>query len=94
MPRSRRKHMKKDVKVRPNRPTFVNELSDADMDRRYDSSHPLWDTYPKCHIQLNDSFHDDSAIYRGGHDRNEVFHSKKTPHFKQKLEHNPPRVMI
>ena len=36
--------MKKDVKVRPNRPTLVNELSDADMDRRCDSSHPLWDT--------------------------------------------------
>jgi hypothetical protein len=29
---------------RPNRPTFVNELSDADMDRRYDSCHALLDT--------------------------------------------------
>jgi hypothetical protein len=77
--------MNKEVKVRPNRPTFVNKLSDADMDRRYDSSHPLWDTYPKYHIQLNDSFHDESAIYRSEHDRNVVFRSKKTPHFKQEL---------
>jgi hypothetical protein len=41
---------------RPNRLTFVNELSDADMNRRYDSHHALWETFPKCHMRFNDSF--------------------------------------
>jgi len=48
VPRSRRNHMKKGVKVKPNRPIFANELSDADMERRCDSCHPLWYTYPSA----------------------------------------------
>jgi hypothetical protein len=81
VPLSRQNHMKKDVKVRPNRPIFVNELSDADMNRRYDTCHPLWYIYPKCKMWLNDPCSDECAIYRSQHDRNAVFRSKKTPRF-------------
>jgi hypothetical protein len=54
--RSRRKYVKRDMKIKPNRSTSVNELSDDDIDRRYDSRHALWDTYPNCHMRLNDSY--------------------------------------
>jgi hypothetical protein len=39
-------------------------------------------------------FSDQYVIYCSGHNRNVVFRSKKTPHFKQELEHNPPRVAV
>ena len=40
-----RDHMKKDLNVRPYRPTFMNELSDGDMDQRYESCRALLDTF-------------------------------------------------
>jgi len=40
-----RDHMKKGLNVRPYRPTFVNELWDGDMDRRYESCRALLDTF-------------------------------------------------
>jgi len=40
-----RDHMKKDLNVRPYRPTFVNELSDGDMDQCCESCCALLDTF-------------------------------------------------
>ena len=56
VPRSTvRDHMKKDLNVRQYRPAFVNELSDGDMDRRYESCRALPDIL-KCRIPLKGSF--------------------------------------
>ena len=89
-----RDHMKKDVNVRPYRPTFVNELSDGDMDRRYESCSALLDTFSNAVSSTKVLFSDECAIYRSARDRNVVFWSKGNPNFTQELEHNPPYVMI
>lgn len=62
--------MKKDWKVRSYRPTFVNELSDADIGsalrlRPYSAPKVLYG--------------DDCASYRSASDRNAVFWSKENP---------------
>lgn len=95
VPRSTmRDHMKKDLNVRPYRPTFVNELSDGDMDRRYESCRALLDTFSNAVSRSKVLFSDECAIYRSARDRNVVFWSKENPNFTQELEHNPPHVMI
>ena len=95
VPRSTmRDHMKKALNVRPYRPTFVNELSDGDMDRRYESCRALLDTFSNAVVSSKVLFSDECAIYRSARDRNMVFWSKENPNFTQELEHNPPHVMI
>jgi len=89
-----RDHMKKDLNVRPYRPTFVYELSDGDMDRRYESCHALLDTFSNAISRSKVLFSEECAIYRSARDRNVVFWSKENPYFTQELEHNPPHVMI
>ena len=87
-------HMKKDFNVRPYRPTFVNELSDGDMERRYELCHALLDTFSNAVSHSKVLFSDKCAIYHSAHDRNVVFWSKENPNFTQELEHNPLHVMI
>ena len=66
-------HMKKDLNVRPYRPTFVNELSDGDMDRRYESCRAVLDTFSNAVSRSKVLFSDECAIYRSARDRNVVF---------------------
>ncbi|GFG31169.1 hypothetical protein Cfor_00573, partial [Coptotermes formosanus] len=87
-------HMKKGLNVRPHRPAFMNELSDADMDRRYESCRALLDTFSIAVYHSKVLFSDECAIYLSARDRNVVFWSKENPNFTQKLEYNPPHVMI
>ena len=95
VPRSTlRDHMKKDLNVRPYCPTFMNELSDGDMDRCYESCCDLLDTFSNALSRLKVLFSDECAIYRSARNRNVVFWSKENPNFTQELEHNPPHVMI
>jgi len=95
IPRSAmRDHMKKDLNVRPYRSTFVNELSDGDMDRRHESCRALLDTFSNAVSRSKVLFRDECAIYRSARDRNVVFWSKENPNFSQELERNPPHVMI
>jgi len=86
--------MKEDFNVRPYRPTFVNELSDGDMDRRYESCRALLDTFSNAISHTKVLLSDECAIYRSSRDRNMVFWSKENPNFTQDLEHNPPHMMI
>jgi len=86
--------MKKDLNVRLYHPTFVNELSDGNMDWRCESCHALPDTFSNAVSRSKVLFSDECAIYRSARDRNVVFWSKENPNFTQKLEHNPPHVMI
>jgi len=83
--------MKKDLNVRPYRPTFVNELSGGDMDRRYESCRALLNTFSNAVSRTKVLLSDECAIYRSAHDRNVVFWSKEIPNFTQELEHNPTR---
>jgi hypothetical protein len=39
-------------------------------------------------------FTDECAVYRSVHSRNIVFRAKENPHFYEKLERNPPHVMV
>ena len=95
VPRSAvRDHMKKDWNVRPYRPTVVNELSDGDMDRRYESCRALLDTFSNAVSRSKVLFSDECAIYRSARERNVVFWSKENPNFTQELEHKPPHLMI
>jgi len=95
VPRSTvRDHMKKDLNVRPYRPTVVNELSDGDMDRRYESCRALLDTFSNAVSRTKVVFSDESAIYRSARDRNVVFWSKENPNYTQELGHNLLHVMI
>ena len=94
VPRSTmRDHMKKDLNARPYRLTFVNELSDGDMDR-YESCRALLDTFSNAVSRSKVLFSDECAIYRSVRNRNVVFWSKENPNFTQELEHNPLRVMM
>ena len=86
--------MKKDLNVRTYRPVFVNELSDGDMDRRYESCRVLLDTFSNVVPRSKVLFSDECAIYRSARDINVVFWSQENPNFTQKLEHNPLHVMI
>ena len=85
-----RDHIKRDLNVRPYRPTFVNELSDGDMDRRNESCCALLDTFSDAVSRSKVLFNDECAIFRSARDRNVVFWSKENPNFTQELEHNPP----
>ena len=86
--------MKKDLNVRPYRPIFVNEPSDGDKDRRYESCRALLDTFSNAVSRSKVLFSNECAIYRSARDRIVVFWSKENPNFTQELEHNPPHVMI
>ena len=86
--------MKKDLNVRPFRPTFMNELPDGDMDRGYESCHALLDTFSNAVSHSKVLFSDECAMYRSARDKQVVFWSKENPNFMQELEHNPPYVMI
>jgi len=86
--------MKKDLNVRPYCLTFVNELSDGDMDERYESCHAVLDTFSNSISRSKVLFSDECAIYRSARDRNVVFWSKENPNFTHELERNPPHVMI
>ena len=86
--------MKKNCNVRPYRPAFVNELSDGNMDGRYESCCALLDTFSNAVYRSKVLFSDECAIYRSVRDRNMVFWSKKNSNFTQELEHNEPHVMI
>jgi len=95
VPRSTmRDHMMKDLNVRLYRLTFVNELSDGDMDRCYESCRAMLDTFSNATSRSKVLFSDECAIYRSARDRNVVLWSKENPNFMQELEHNPPHVMI
>ena len=86
--------MKKDLNVRPYRPTFMNELSDGNMDWRYESCHALLDTFSNAVSHSKVLFSDKCAIYCSVRNRNVVFWSKENPNFTQELDNNPPHVMI
>jgi hypothetical protein len=89
-----RDHVKKDLNVGLYRPTFVNELSDANMDRHYESCRALLDTFSNAVSCSKVLFGDEYAIYHSVHDRSVVFWSKKNLNFMQELGHSPLRVMI
>ena len=73
VPRSAvRDHMKKGLNVRPYRPTFVNELSDGEMDWRYESCRALLDTFSNAVFRSKVLFSDECAIYRSARDRNYI----------------------
>jgi hypothetical protein len=63
-----RDHMEKDFKMRPYRPTFMIELSDADMD---------WRCLTVC--RSKGLFGGEYAIYRSARDRNLMIWSKRIP---------------
>ena len=73
VPRSTmRHHMKKDLNVRPYRPTFLNDLWDGDMDRRYESCRALLDIFTNAVSRSKVLFDDECTIYRSARDRNVV----------------------
>jgi hypothetical protein len=72
----------------------VNELSDADMDRRYESCRALLDTFSNAVSRSKVLLSDECAIYPNARDRNVVFRSKEKPNFPQEMEHYSPHVMI
>jgi len=94
VPRSTTRDMKKDLNVRPYRPTFMNKLSDGNMDRCYESCRALLDTFSNAVSRPKVLFSDEWAIYRSVRNRKVVLWSKENPNFTQELEHNPPHVMI
>jgi len=95
VPRSTvRNHMKKDLNVRPCRPTFVNELWNDYVVRRYESCRALLDTFSNAVFRSKVLFSDECAIYRSARDRNMMFWSKENPNFTQELGRNPQHVMI
>jgi len=55
-------HMKKDLNVRLYHPTFVNELSDGDMDWCYESCRALLDTFSNAVSRSKVLFSDECAI--------------------------------
>jgi len=69
-----RNHMKRDLNVRPYCPTFVMELSDDDMDRRYESCRALLDTFSNAVSRSKVIFSHKCAIYRSARDRYVVFY--------------------
>ena len=87
-----RDHTKKDLNVRAYRPTFVNELLDGDMDRRYESSRDL-DTLSNGVSRSKVLFSDECAIYRSARNRNVMFWSKENPNITKELEYNPRHVI-
>ena len=71
----------------------IAQLSNGDMDRRYESCRALLDTFSNAVSRTKVLFSDECAIYRSARDRNVVFWSKENPNFTQELEHNPPHVI-
>lgn len=88
------KHMKNDLKLKAFKPSFVNELSDNDMQKRHQACGRLLDVFVTLPSRGKVLFSDECAIYRSAKARNIYFWSKENPHFYEELEHNPPHVMI
>jgi hypothetical protein len=65
--------MKKDLDVTPYCRSFVNELSDGDMDRRYESCRARLDKFSNTVSRSKVIFSDECAIYRSARERNVVF---------------------
>ena len=89
-----RDYMKKDLKLRPFRPTFVNELSDRDRNERVLACRALLTKFPNAVNRAKVMFSDECAIYRSSRARNVVMWAKENPHYTVELERNPPHVMI
>jgi hypothetical protein len=87
-------HMKEVLNLKPYRPTFTNELSDVDMNRRHDACRALLDTFPNIAFHSKVLFTDECTIYRSTRDRNVVFWTEENLHFTVDMEHNPPHVML
>jgi hypothetical protein len=87
-------HMKLDIKVRAFYPLHVSELSDADMNARKDACKALLAAFLSQTARGAVLFTDECAIYRSVHSRNIVFWAKENPHFYEKMERNPPHVMV
>ena len=81
VPRSTTRDMKKELNMRPYRPTFVNKLSDGNMDRCYESCCALLDTFSNAVSRSKVLFSDECAS-----NRNVVFWSKENPNFTQELD--------
>ncbi|XP_052830399.1 uncharacterized protein LOC128249885 [Octopus bimaculoides] len=74
-------HMTKDLHLKSFRPTFINELSDNDRDKRRVAYRRFLDVFPTIPQR---------AIYHSGRARNIYFWIKENPHCYEELEHIPP----
>jgi hypothetical protein len=86
--------MKKDLQVKPLHLTFINELSDSDMDRYYEACDTLPATFESKESCLKVLLTDECTIYCSYCMRNVVFWAKQNPHFMMELEHNPPHMIL
>jgi hypothetical protein len=87
-------HTKLDIKVRPFHLLHISEWSDADMNERKDTYRALLAALLSQSARGAVLFTDVCAIYRSVHSRNIVFWAEENPHFYEKLERNPPHVMV
>jgi hypothetical protein len=75
-------HLKKDLNLKPYRPTFTNELLDVDMNRCRDACRALlMNTASRSKVL----FTNECAIYCSTSDRNVVFWAKENLHLTVEL---------
>ena len=95
IPRSTlQKIMKKDLGLKPYRPSCVNQLSDVDMDARKAACQVLLRKFPTAESRKNVFFSDECAIYLSNRSRNVYFWCKTNPHYYEEIEQHPPHVMM
>jgi hypothetical protein len=80
--------MKNDLGLKASKPSFVNELSDADMHRRYDACQHFQRVFEKIPQKVN-------VVLTSARQTQEcLIWSADSPHFFQELENVPPHVII
>ncbi|XP_076373017.1 uncharacterized protein LOC143257876 [Tachypleus tridentatus] len=76
------------------RPTFVNELSDADRENRKLTCDELLRIFNSIPSRGKVMFTDECAIYCSSRARNVYFGTKENPHYYEEIEHNTPHVTM
>jgi hypothetical protein len=83
-----------DLGARAYRPMAVNELSDADMERRVQACNVLLNDFRALAQRRRVLFTDECAIYLSMRARNVYMWSKANPHFYDELKQHPPHLMM
>jgi hypothetical protein len=86
--------MKNDLYLKAYRLSFVDELSETNMQKRYDACEQLLRVSEIIPAREEVLFSDECTIYQSAKSRNVYFWSNENAHFFQELENNPQHVMI
>ena len=86
--------MRKNLNLKPFKPTHVQFLSAEDYQYRVECCRAILSKYDNPVRRNKIFFTDECAVYAAGRNKQTVFWSKQNPHFWQQVRQHPPSIMI